>query len=79
MFRKLTLGFIAAAGLMAPVAVPASVDANEYHHHHHGAYRVYYRDPCRPGWVLAGSCARHREALLIAEPFRCRGFAIWIR
>ena len=82
MFRKLLLGGAASLALLSPMALPSSADAHEHHyrrHVHHRACRVYYRDPCRPGWVLAGSCYGHREAERIAASYRCRGFQIWVR
>jgi hypothetical protein len=81
MFRKWLLGSVASLGLLAPLAVPTNADAHPYRHEHrHGrAYRVYYRDPCRPGWVFGGLVTGHEAAVRLAEPYRCRGFEIVIR
>ena len=78
MFRKLLLGAVASLGLLT---LCGSAGAHEYRHEYqrHQAYRVYYRNPCRPGWVLAGSCVGHHAAIRFAESFRCRGFETSIR
>jgi hypothetical protein len=81
MLRKLLLGSIASVGLLSAFAMPSQASAREFHReyrHVHG-FRVYYRDPCRPGWVSAGFCVDHRAAERLAESFRCRGFAVSIR
>jgi hypothetical protein len=83
MFRRLLLGGAASLALLSPMALPSAADAHEHHYrrheHHRRACRVYYRDPCRPGLVFAGSCYGHREAERLAAPYRCRGFEIVIR
>lgn len=81
MFRKLLFASVALLGLLAPLAMPTGADAHEYHRerHHVHAYRVYYRDPCRPGWVFAGKVDGYKAAVRFADPYRCRGFAISIR
>jgi hypothetical protein len=81
MFRKLLLASAASLGLLAPLAVPTAADAHEvrvvYHHGH--SCRVYYREPCRPSWVCAGTFRGHRAAERCAAGFRCRGFEVVIR
>jgi hypothetical protein len=81
MLRKLLLGSVSSFHLLSPLALPTSADAHDYRHHHRPlhVYRVYYRDPCRPGWIFAGNVHGHREAVRFADPFRCRGFEISIR
>jgi hypothetical protein len=84
MFRKLLLTSVASLGVLSPVAV-TTASAHEFHPgfrhehrrewHHERAYRVFYRDPCRPGWTCAGTFCNHREAERCAEGYRCRGFA----
>jgi hypothetical protein len=78
MFRKLLLPVVASLGLLSSLALPASADAHEYRHEHRHAFHVYYRDPCRPGWVCAGTFRGYRAAERFAEQFRCRGFAVSI-
>jgi hypothetical protein len=93
MFRRLLTASVASLGLLSPMALTSQTNAHEYRHEprheyrhewHHGyrqehACRVFYRDPCRPGWVCAGSFCYHREAERCAEQYRCRGFAVEIR
>jgi hypothetical protein len=81
MFRKLLLASVASLGLLSPFALPTNADAHEFHHEyrHYHAYRVYYHDPYRPGWIYAGTYREHHVALRVAERFQCRGFAILIR
>ena len=79
MFRKLLLASVPALGLVSPLALPASADAHEYRHVHRHLFHVYYRDPCRPGWVCAGTFREHWAAERCAEPYRCRGLAVFIR
>jgi len=81
MLRKLLLSAVASVALLSPLAVTAVADAHDYRHHRPPVhvYRVYYRDPCRPGWVCAGRVEGHRAAVRFAEPYRCRGFEISIR
>jgi hypothetical protein len=76
MFRKLLLASVASLGFLSPFALPAVAGAHEYHHHR--VYCVYYRDPCRPGWVLAGRFHERRVAVRVAEQYHCRGFAVSI-
>ena len=84
MFRNLLLGSVASLGLLSPVAV-TSADAHGWHrefrheYRHVHAYRVFYRDPCRPGWSCAGTFCHHREAERCAEGYRCRGCPVSIR
>ena len=84
MFRNVFLASVASLGLLSPVAV-TSADAHGFHsefrhaYRHVHDYRVFYRDPCRPGWVCAGSFCHRREALRFAEQYRCRGWAVSIR
>lgn len=78
MFRTLLLASVASLGLVSPLALPAGAEAREYHREHRHLYRVYYQDPCRPGWVFAGSFREHRAAERFAETYRCRGFAVSI-
>ncbi|HEV3260347.1 MAG TPA: hypothetical protein VG013_26060 [Gemmataceae bacterium] len=81
MFRKLLLASVVSVGVLSPFAVAAKADAHEFRHEerHERACRVYYRDPCRPAWVFAGTVRDHREAERFAEHYRGRGFAISIR
>jgi hypothetical protein len=85
MLRKFILTAVASLALLSPLAVTAGANAHEFrredrHEYRHvQAYRVFYRDPCRPGWTCAGTFAHHREAERCAEGYRCRGFAISIR
>lgn len=81
MIRTFVFGLAASVALLGPLSITGKVDAHEYRHEHRHdwAYRVYYRDPCRPAWVLGGTCRCFREAEVLAERFRCRGFAISIR
>jgi hypothetical protein len=79
MFRKLLLASVASLGLFSSVAVPSVAEANEYHRAHRHFYRVYYRNPCRPAWVFAGTFHEYRAAERCAERYRCRGFAVSIR
>jgi hypothetical protein len=78
MFRNLLLASVASLGLFSSVAVPSVAEAHEYHREHRHSYRVYYRDPCRPVWVFAGTFHGHRAAERCAELYRCRGFAVSI-
>ena len=85
MLRKLFLTAVVTLGLLSPLAVTAGANAHEFHpgyrheYRHVQTYRVFYRDPCRPGWTCAGTFANHREAERCAEGYRCRGLAISIR
>jgi hypothetical protein len=89
MFRKLLVAGIASLGLLASMTFAPQANAHEFRHearyeHHHEyrhehCYHLFYRDPCRPGWVCAGTFEHHREAERCAEQYRCRGFAISIR
>jgi hypothetical protein len=81
MFRKLLLATVAGLGLLAPLTLSTNAEAHEFRHEHRHwrAFRVYYHDPCRPGWVCAGTYQNYQVALRAAEPFRCRGFAISVR
>ncbi len=81
MLRKLLLSTVAVAGLLTPLAVAPLAQAGDRHNHrrHNFGCEVLYRDPCRPGWVLAGRFRSHREAERVAESYRCRGFAVTIR
>jgi hypothetical protein len=83
MFRKLFFASVASLGLLAPLAVPATAGAHEvrvvYPEHRGHACRVYYREPCRPAWVFAGTFHGHRAAERCAAGFRCRGFEVVIR
>jgi hypothetical protein len=83
MFRKLLLSSAASLALAAPLAVAPTADAHEARHdfryEHRHFFRVYYRDPCRPGWVFAGGFGERAAAWRFAEQFRCRGFTISIR
>ena len=81
MFRKVLIASVASFGLLSPLALPATASAHETHHgHRHGRVcRVYYQDPCRPGWIFVGSCGNHRAAERLAGPYRARGCAVWIR
>ena len=76
MFRKLILGTVAVAGLLAPLSMAPVAQANE--HHRHNRFEVLYRDRCNPCWVLAGRFHNHREAERVAESYRCRGFLVTI-
>jgi hypothetical protein len=84
MFRNVLLASVASLGLLSPLAVTGA-DAHDFdrgfrHEHRHvRAFRVYYQDPCRPGWEFAGTFPYYREAERCAEQYRCRGFAISIR
>ncbi len=78
MFRKLLLGSVASLGLLSPLALATGANAHEFRHEHHHVFRVYYRDPCRPGWIFGGVFREHRSAVRFAEQFRCRGFAVSI-
>jgi hypothetical protein len=84
MIRKFLLAAVAALGLLSPLAVTAA-DAHEfrpaprYVHHERREYRVFYNDPCRPGWSFGGCARGHREAERLAEQYRCKGFAVSIR
>jgi hypothetical protein len=84
MVRNVLLASVASLGLLSPLAV-TSADAHDFHrdygheYRHVHAYRVFYRDPCRPGWTCAGTFCHHREAERCAEQYRCRGFAISVR
>lgn len=81
MFRKLFLTATASLALLAPLAAAPKAEAHEFRHErrHEHACRVYYRDPCRPAWVCAGTFHGHREAKRCAEQYRGRGFEISIR
>ena len=84
MFRKLLLASVASLGLVSALALPATAEAHEYRHEHrhvrHGRHvRVYYRDPCGPDWVFAGSFPDHRAAERFAVQFHGRGFSVSIR
>jgi hypothetical protein len=85
MLRKLFLTAVVALGLLSPLAVTAGANAREFRHEdrhedrHVHTYRVFYRDPCRPGWTCAGTFAQRREAERCAEGYRGRGLAISIR
>jgi hypothetical protein len=83
MFRKLIFGCVACAGVLSPLAVPSSASAREYrefhHEHRHAhAFRVYYRDPCRPGWIVAGTFLERHEAVRLAAHYRHLGFVVRI-
>jgi hypothetical protein len=84
MFRNVLLASVASLGLLSPVAM-TSAGAHEFQreyrpeHRHVHSYRVFYNDPCRPGWVCAGTYRHHREAERCAEQYRFRGFEISIR
>jgi hypothetical protein len=77
MIRKFLLGSVASLGLLSPLAFTPSADAHEFHHAH--VCRVFYRDPCRPVWIYAGTFHGHRSAERFAERYRCRGFLVSIR
>jgi hypothetical protein len=89
MFRKLLLTALASLGLLSPLALVPVAGAHEYRHEwHHGSrherrhecdWQAFYRDPCRPGWVCAGTFEHRREAERFAEQYRCRGFEVSIR
>jgi hypothetical protein len=81
MFRKLLFSSVAALGLLSPLAVTSNADAHPVRHEyrHHAAYRVYYRDPCRPSWVYAGSFSHRHEAVRFAAGYRSRGMLISVR
>jgi hypothetical protein len=79
MFRKVLFAAVASLGLLSPLAVPAGAEAHEFHRGHRHVYCVYYRDPCRPGWVFVGAFHERRAAVQFAEPYRCQGFAVSIR
>jgi len=85
MLRKLLLTSVAALGLLSPLAVTSEAGAHEFRperrqeHRHGQAYRVFYHDPCRPGWICAGTFGVRWEAERFAERFSCQGFAISIR
>jgi hypothetical protein len=78
MLRKLLLASVAFLGLLSSAALPAGAQAHEYHREHRHLYRVYYRDPCRPTWVFAGTFHGYKAAERFAEQYRCRGLAISI-
>jgi hypothetical protein len=87
MFRKLLIAGVASLGLLAPLAAVPAANAHEfrhenraeYRHHREHDFRVFYRDPCRPGWTCAGTYCHHREAERCAEQYRCKGFAVFVR
>jgi hypothetical protein len=80
MVRKFLLASVASLGLLSPLALPTGAEAHDYHRHEHRHFfRVYYRDPCRSGWVFAGTFREYRAAVRCAEPYRCQGFAVSIR
>jgi hypothetical protein len=80
MFRKMLFGFVASLGLLSMLVTPAGAQAHEYwhgHRHEHG-FRVYYRDPCRSGWVFAGTFRERPRAVRFADGFICRGLVVRI-
>lgn len=79
MFRTLLWTTVASVSLVSPLALPATASAHDRHHRHERVYRVVYRDPCRPGWIIVGTAYSHRRAEFLAEPFRCKGFVVEIR
>jgi hypothetical protein len=84
MFRKLLIASAASIGFLAPLVAAPNAEAHEYRHenrhgHHGHAYRVYYHDPCRPGWICGGSFNGRRDAERSAAQFRKKGFQISIR
>jgi hypothetical protein len=81
MFRKLLLASVMSLEFVAPLAIPTNAEAHEFRneHRHRHNHRLYYHDPCRPGWVCAGTFRDYGAAIRFAESYRCRGFTIWIR
>lgn len=81
MIRRLVFGSVTSLAMLAPASMINQVSAHEVcrEYRHVRTYRVYYRDPCKPCWVFVGACHHHREAVRLAEGYRCRGFAISIR
>ena len=85
MFRKLVAVSVASLGLLCPLAMPGQAVAHDFRHerhhegHHEHAYRVYYRNPCRPGWLCKGTFGALREAQRVALELRCHGLQVWIR
>jgi hypothetical protein len=81
MFRKLLLGSVAGLALLTPLAFASNADAHVVRRVvvHEGPCRVYYHDPCRPGWVFGGTFRGHDEAVRFAAGYRARGFAVSIR
>src|ERR1700730_3081857 len=87
MFRKLMLASVSCAGLLSALAIPSNASANEFHrehrpiHHeyrHEHVFRVYYRDPCRPGWIIGGMFYDRPDAVRLAAHYRHLGFAVRI-
>jgi hypothetical protein len=81
MFRKLLFGSVASLAALSPLTIPANAAAHEFRHGHcyYRAYRIYYHDPCRPGWICGGTFRDYPAAVRCGERFRCRGFEISIR
>jgi hypothetical protein len=87
MLRKLLFGSVAVAGLVAPLAITPTLQAHEHGRYHgrpvyyhgpiyaHGC-RVFYQDPCRPGWILGGTFPDRHAAEIYAASCRTRGFAV---
>jgi hypothetical protein len=87
MFRKLMLASVSCAGLLSPLAISGNASAHEFHPEHHRihheyrrehVFRVYYRDPCRPGWVIGGTFCDRPDAVRLAAHYRSLGFAVRI-
>jgi hypothetical protein len=80
MFRKMLLASVASVGVLFPVAA-GSADAHEFHraYRHEHACRVYYRNGCDRGWMLAGRFFSRNQAERAAESYRCRGLEVFIR
>ncbi len=81
MIHKLLFVTLASVGLLSALALPGAAQAHEVRHEyrHPRSFRVYYSDPCRPGWICAGEYREHRAALRCADQYRCRGFLVSIR
>jgi len=87
MFRKLMLASVSCAGLMSPLAMSSNASAHEFHrehrviHHeyrHERVFRVYYSDPCRPGWIIGGTFCDRPDAVRLAAHYRHLGFVVRI-
>jgi len=86
MFRKLLVVAVASLGLLSPLAVTSQADAHAPRHEvrhvryvYPRNYRVFYQDPCRPGWIFGGAFPNQCAANQFAMQFRTRGFAIEVR
>jgi hypothetical protein len=75
MLRKLLSTGVLGLAVAAPLALPATANADYYHH---GPFRACYlvefrARPCDP-WQLSGAYANRKYARAVAHDLACHGF-----